>query len=125
MAKFNKPKFTPFNNTLYAWNGLREITRNETSIKIHYAAFIVFSIGIYFLPIEIGYKLYMFFSMFVPIMAELVNSAIERVVDLVTTDYHEMAKHAKDAGSAIVFVALWSTLFSWIAVLLLAFGVIK
>ncbi|KIM10686.1 MAG: hypothetical protein KU37_10415 [Sulfuricurvum sp. PC08-66] len=124
MAKFNKPRFAPIANSLYAIEGLREIWRHETSIKVHVAAFIVFTVMIYFLPIAIGYKLYMFFSMFIPVMAELVNSAIERVVDLVTTDYNVMAKHAKDAGSALVFVALVSTFFSWVAVLLLAFEIL-
>ena len=124
MAKLNKPKFSPIKNSMYAVAGLKEITKNEASIKVHYIAFVMFSVGIYFLPIEIGYKIYMFFSMFIPILAELINSAIERVVDLVTLEYHEMAKYAKDAGSAIVFVALWATFFSWIAVLLLAFKVI-
>ena len=121
---FNKPSFSALKNTQYAWDGLKEITKNETSIKIQFVTFILFSIGIYFIPIAIGYKLYMFFSMFIPILAELINSAIERVVDLVTTDYNIMAKYAKDAGSAIVFVSLFAVLFSWIAVLLLAFGVI-
>lgn len=124
MAKFNKPKFSPLQNSIYAWAGLKEITKNESSIKVHYAAFVLFSIGIYFLPIDLGYKIYLFFSMFIPILAELINSAIERVVDLVTTDYDIMAKYAKDAGSAIVFVALLGTFFSWVAVMLLAFKVI-
>ena len=43
--------------------------------------------------------------------AELFNSAIERVVDLVTEDYHELAKAAKDlaAGAVLVIVitAIW------------------
>ncbi|XSZ47202.1 diacylglycerol kinase [Francisella noatunensis] len=39
------------------------------------------------------------------IYAEIINRAIERVVDLVTTDYHILAKKAKDAGSALVFVS--------------------
>ena len=36
-------------------------------------------------------------------LAEAINSAIERCVDLVTLHYHEMAKRAKDVGSAVVF----------------------
>ncbi len=35
---------------------------------------------------------------------ELVNSAIERVVDLVTADYHYLAKQAKDLAAGAVFV---------------------
>ena len=38
------------------------------------------------------------------ITLELVNSAIERVVDLVTTEYHPLAKQAKDIAAGAVFV---------------------
>lgn len=40
-------------------------------------------------------------------LAEIINSAIERCVDLVTLHYHEMAKRAKDVGSAIVFLSIF------------------
>ncbi len=39
------------------------------------------------------------------IMAELINTAIETVVDLVSPEYHPLAKVAKDVGGAIVLVA--------------------
>lgn len=39
------------------------------------------------------------------IMAELLNTAIETVVDLVTQEYHPLAKIAKDVGGAVVLVA--------------------
>jgi diacylglycerol kinase (ATP) len=48
---------------------------------------------------------------------ELVNSAIERVVDYISTDHHELAKQAKDAGSAAVAVAAIATGVAWIVVL--------
>ena len=35
----------------------------------------------------------------------MVNTAIERVVDLVTKDYHELAKNAKDVAAGAVFIA--------------------
>ena len=36
---------------------------------------------------------------------ELLNTGIESVVDMITHDYHELAKVAKDTGSAATFVA--------------------
>jgi diacylglycerol kinase (ATP) len=51
------------------------------------------------------------------LIAEVVNSAIERVVDLVTTDYHEMAKRAKDVSSAIVLLTLITSSTIWITIL--------
>lgn len=52
------------------------------------------------------------------VASELANTAIERTVDLVTRDEHELARNAKDAGSA--FVALTATAggVAWLAILL-------
>ncbi len=36
--------------------------------------------------------------------AETLNTAIERTVDLVTEDFHPLAKRAKDIGAASVFI---------------------
>lgn len=44
---------------------------------------------------------------------ELLNTAIESVVDLVSPDYHELAKRAKDLGSAAVGVALFALGLCW------------
>lgn len=50
--------------------------------------------------------------------AELLNSAIEAVVDMVSPDYHELAGRAKDMGSAAVFVLLVLVALSWGLILL-------
>jgi diacylglycerol kinase (ATP) len=66
----------------------------------------------------------MFLSLFVPIMAEVANSSIERVVDLVTSDYHILAKKAKDAGATLVLLSLIFTAFIWVSVLVVAFKLV-
>lgn len=45
--------------------------------------------------------------------AELLNSAIEAVVDKVSPEFHELAGRAKDMGSAAVFVLLVLVILSW------------
>lgn len=54
--------------------------------------------------------------LFVLMIAEILNSAIEKCVDLVSPEFHPLAKFAKDAGSAAVFVALANIAVCWIAV---------
>ena len=49
---------------------------------------------------------------------ELLNSAVEAVVDRVSLEDHDLAKRAKDYGSAAVMVALASTALVWILLLL-------
>lgn len=49
---------------------------------------------------------------------ELLNSAVETVVDLVSPEFHELAGRAKDLGSAAVFVLLMLIPLSWGLILL-------
>jgi len=120
----NKPKHNLFKNTVYALEGLVDITKHETSFKWQILLFIIGSVVAWFLPIETGYKFVLSISLVIPVLAEIINSAIERVVDLVTQEYHILAKQAKDAGAAIVFISLVTLAAIWIATLTLAFGVL-
>jgi diacylglycerol kinase (ATP) len=45
--------------------------------------------------------------------AELLNSAIEAVVDKVSPEFHELAGRAKDMGSAAVFLLMMNVLLCW------------
>lgn len=47
------------------------------------------------------------------LFAEIINSAIEAVVDRIGLEYHELSKRAKDLGSAAVFLALVNWLVVW------------
>ena len=120
----NKPKHNLFKNTVYALEGLVDITKNETSFKWQILLFVLGSLLAWNLPIDFGYKAVLSISLVLPVLAEIINSAIERVVDLVTQEYHILAKQAKDAGAAIVFVSLLTLASIWIATLAVAFGVV-
>jgi len=120
----NKPKHNLFKNTVYALEGLVDITKNETSFKWQILLFVLGSLLAWNLPIAFGYKAILSISLILPVMAEIINSAIERVVDLVTQEYHILAKQAKDAGAAIVFVSLLTLAAIWLVTLLMAFGVV-
>jgi len=121
--KLNKPKHSLYKNGMYALEGLVDITKNETSFKWQLLGLFGFGIVAFLLPITFGYKAILFISLFIPVLAEVINSAIERVVDLVTTDYHILAKQAKDAGAAYVLLSLFVTLLIWIATLCVAFKI--
>ena len=53
-------------------------------------------------------------SVVLVVVIELINSAIEAVVDRIGTEYHELSGRAKDMGSAAVFIAALLGLFVWI-----------
>jgi diacylglycerol kinase (ATP) len=63
-------------------------------------------------------KLALIFPPMLVLSAEMLNSAIEAVVDKVSTEFHELAGRAKDMGSAAVFVLMLLVLFSWGLILL-------
>ena len=52
-------------------------------------------------------------SLLLVLIVELLNSAIEAVVDRISNDYSELAGRAKDMGSAAVFVSLVNVMFIW------------
>jgi len=56
-------------------------------------------------------------SLFLLLIVELLNSAIEAVVDRVSLDHHELSGRAKDMGSAAQFVALTAAATIWALVL--------
>ena len=47
------------------------------------------------------------------VIVEVLNSAVEAVVDRVGTEHHELSGRAKDLGSAAVFLALSLTVVVW------------
>lgn len=118
----NKPKYSLFKNGRYALEGFVELVKNESSFKLQVLMFVVLNVTAWLLPIAFAYKAILSISLFIPIMAEVSNSAIERVVDLVTKEYHILAKRAKDAGATLVLLSLFLTGAIWISVLLIAFG---
>lgn len=118
----NKPKYSLFKNAKYALDGLIETFKNETSFKVEIFLFVIFTILIWFLPISLLSKAIMQTSMLFPIIVELINSAVESAVDLVTKDFHPLAKYAKDAGASAVMVSLVLTVGIWICVLIYEFS---
>jgi diacylglycerol kinase (ATP) len=121
--KLNKPKHNLFRNGGYAVEGFIDIVKNETSFKWQLLMLLLLGITAWVLPIGFGYASILFLSLFIPILAEVANSALERVVDLVTQDYHILAKQAKDAGATLVLLSLIVMAMIWIFTLLIAFKI--
>ena len=73
---------------------------------------------LFFIDTSLTNKLLMFITLMGMLLAETTNSAIERVVDLVTLDHHKMAGRAKDVGSAIVFISIFIFVITWGSILI-------
>ena len=114
----NQPKYHILKNTTYALNGLKDLLKNETSFRIElFFSFILIPI-IFIIDTSLIYKIIMFITLMGVLIAETINSSIERVVDLVTVEQHPMAGRAKDIGSTIVFLSIILFLVTWIIIIL-------
>lgn len=114
----NQPKYSLFKNAKYALDGLLDCFRGETSFKIEVFLFVLLSILFWFLPISALSKVILQASLIIPLMVELINSAIERVVDIASPKYHQLAKEAKDMGASAVLLSLFLTALIWVGVAL-------
>ena len=72
----------------------------------------------FFIPVPWLAKGLMIASVLLVLVVELLNSAIEAVVDRVGLENHRLAKRAKDIGSAAVLVSLLMVVSVWTCVLL-------
>jgi diacylglycerol kinase (ATP) len=72
----------------------------------------------FWLPVSGIGRALMIASILLVLIVELVNSAIEAVVDRVSLDRHHLSKRAKDIGSAAVLLALFNVVIVWACVLL-------
>jgi diacylglycerol kinase (ATP) len=69
------------------------------------------------LPVSRLEKLALIASLVLVLVVELLNSAIEAVVDRVSLDRHSLSKNAKDLGSAAVMLSFILALVTWGVVL--------
>ncbi len=103
--KLKKKGFKRFLASIkYSLEGLIYAYRYEQSLWIH-GIFTIFaiSLGIIF-QIKLSEWAIVFIALGVILGMELINTAIEAVVDLITLEIHPLAKIAKDCGSAASFI---------------------
>ena len=108
-----KPKYSLKKNFLYAMDGFREILK-EKAFQIEIFAFFIAIILLFIFSYPLWAKFFMFASLFIPLIAEAFNTAIEKTVDLVTDDFHHLAKQAKDIAAFGVFLSLFVPVFVWL-----------
>ena len=110
----NKPKYSLLKNSKYALSGLRITFKNEMSFKLEILVTIPILIAIYFIDFTIIEKSILVLTLLLTLIVELLNSAIENVVDIATMEYHLLAKNAKDMGAGAVFLSILAHIICWI-----------
>ncbi len=107
-----KKKYNLFKNASYALQGvLTLLTEKAFLLEIFFIIPLLF--WLCFLNLTIVQKSVMIMSLFTVLIAEALNTAVEYTVDLVTDEWHEFAKKAKDTASAAVFFSIVQAAVVW------------
>jgi diacylglycerol kinase (ATP) len=95
----------------YAGRGIRLVFSSEANMKIHLAVTLVVVICGFYFQISIFEWIACLLCIGLVFSAEMINTAIENVVDLTSPDFHELAGKAKDiAAGAVLICAIISVI---------------
>jgi diacylglycerol kinase (ATP) len=98
-------------------NGFRTAWRFEHAFRQELVVAIPGIIVAVLLPVTVLERVALIAVLVLMLITELVNSAIEAVVDRISLDHHELSKNAKDLGSAAVMLAVILAVLTWGAIL--------
>lgn len=117
----HKPGKTGFSRLIaatgYSAKGFRAAWRHEEAFRIEACLALIFLPAAFFVTNDLTHQLLLVVASGLVIMAELINSAIEAVVDRISHDLHPLSGQDKDLGSATVFVSLVMFVILWSATL--------
>lgn len=107
------PLLRLWNATGYSLKGLYAAFRNEQAFRLEvYLSFLLIPLAIYLSDNHIE-RILMIASWLIVMICELVNSAIEAVVDRFGGEIHELSGRAKDIASAVVMLAVILAVTVW------------
>ncbi|MFO1435290.1 MAG: diacylglycerol kinase [Gammaproteobacteria bacterium] len=112
-----------WNALQYSLQGFRSAYEHESAFRQELFLGVILAGVALVLPVTRTQLGLLLASLLLVLITELLNSAIEAVVDRVSFENHELAKRAKDMGSAAVFLSLANCLLIWGLVLMDVFQI--
>ena len=106
-----------FSAFFYSVDGLKAAWKHEHAFRQELVLFVVGTVVALVLRISAFEKLVLIAVLTLVLIVELINSAIEAVVDRVSLERHPLSKNAKDFGSAAVLLACLLAAATWAVVL--------
>ncbi|MBR4417470.1 MAG: diacylglycerol kinase [Victivallales bacterium] len=106
-----------FRAFFYSMAGLKSALQHEAAFRQDVMLGVVLVPLSLWLPFEPMTKVLLNVIWLLLLVTELLNSAIEAIVDMTSPGYHELAKRAKDMGSAAVFIMLTALTIAWVVAL--------
>lgn len=100
----------------YSWQGLKACFKHEEAFRVE-VVFAVLLVPLALLiaatPVE---SVLLIGSIMLVLIVELLNSAVEAVVDRISEEHHELAGRAKDLGSAAVMLSMGLFFVTWLLI---------
>ncbi len=103
--------------TRYSIDGLHAALKNEEAARLEIAALLVAVPLALWLGETTVEKVLLIGAVVLVLIVELLNTAIEALVNRFGSEYHELSKVAKDTSSAAVLIAVLLGLFTWVMIL--------
>ncbi len=101
----------------YSWQGLTAAYQHEAAFRQELFLCVILLPAALWLGDTGLESALMIASLFIVLIAEIINSAIEAVVDRFGSELHELSGRAKDMGSAAVFLALLNVAVVWLLII--------
>lgn len=101
----------------YSWKGIQSAWKHEAAFRQEAVAAIIAIIIACWLDVDAITRVLLISSVMLVIIVEILNSAIEAVVDRIGSEIHPLAGRAKDMGSAAVLLTILLAIFVWIMLL--------
>ncbi|WGE70092.1 diacylglycerol kinase [Actinobacillus equuli subsp. haemolyticus] len=102
----------------YSMKGLKAAYINEPAFRQEIWCSIALIPLAFWLGSDVIEKILLLGTVFLVLITELLNSAIESVVDRIGSDFHELSGRAKDIGSAAVFMAMVLLTITWLLIII-------
>ncbi|HUL83640.1 MAG TPA: diacylglycerol kinase [Gammaproteobacteria bacterium] len=110
------------NATFYSLAGLRWAWQSEAAFRQECAAIVILIPVAAWLGRSAVERALLIGSCLFVLIVELLNTAVEHVVDRVGTDHNELSGRAKDLGSAAVFTSIAVAILVWVLIAWERFG---
>lgn len=109
---------TFFDSFRYAFEGVSTVFKEERNMRFHVFSTIAVIILSIFLSLELYEWLWMLLVSCLVLVMEIWNTVIENTIDLISPDYHPLAKKAKDmAAAAVLFTSIFALIVGAIILL--------
>jgi diacylglycerol kinase (ATP) len=107
------------NALTYSYKGLASAFKNEAAFREELLLAIMFISSAFYFEVSDVERVLLVTSVLLVLVVELINSAIEAVVDRVGEEPHELSGRAKDMGSAAVFVTILLAIYVWVEIIII------